>query len=1197
MAIGVVAGVVLLVFVGLSLLIRLPPIQAGIRSRIETALSAHLDREVRVARVRLGFLFRSLDLLDVRIATHERLEDGVLVQVQAVEIFPKMANLVRLRLRIGRIALRHPRVKMPPLDDALKAPSPVQPAIPPLPLGIEHVEVRDGSLTWHGAGVHIDVTGLDADVHAPVGTVALTLHIGQGTVRSGTIPFLLRDLVLKAALDQGDVRVEEARVTALGAGVQVTGTLAKVFTEPALDLTLGMHGTLDGLFPDTPPFPLRGTFRLDGTATGPLADPSFTGRARLGSGRIEDIAMSGMSVAVQANRRELRLEEFALQTASGDLTGNMTVIWDQLRYDLALHGEQVDLADVLRLATGEPPVGGQATIRVQAQGEGTDLTKTQGQAEVVVKEFHLVAHPRERGHIHIALEGRDGRVEVQRGEIELARTRLKAEGEVTLGGDVALGVDIRFSEIEDFGRLLGAVPGDVGGQAIIQGHLTGSVADPILRGTLEWSQATLLEVELDKVHGPLEVAFARRTLTAPSLTVLRQKLRGLLGVDLILAPKPPNRRTLLKYDLTLDVAGDVEGPVEDLVGIFVTGPVPLAGPMRLEARVHGTPETLTGQGALALTDVVILDEPWQQGHATVNLHVRQKKVRLAGIELQRGSETVAGAFEIHFDGNAKWEMQSNPLAVQRLALLQDSGLTGAVRIQSLTGEGPIGRPRVEAEIAIENLTYGDVGLGHGHGNLAWDGSQHRLTGLLFMPERGYALQAGLSTQPPHSYEAILTLDKGDLVSLLRSRILHEPLPAQMTWTGSGRIDVRGRLNEKWPEWATVDLETAQLDIQGQSFGSPDRTHLTFQDGQLTISSLALVGEGAQVTVGGTIGEEIDVTILGTAPLILAALVSPEVRDATGLLDLDVKIQGPQALPRYRGHARTKDSSVFFRVHPEPFEDLVGEIELTETSVETKGLQARWGGGPVSATLQGTRDEQGWGWHARFDLAEARLERILVITEGGGVKSMATGPLRAMGDITARGGTDLLSTLGGRVRFETVKGLIHHTFALKKALMLVNLSFLHEGPRGEGLPYEKVTATFDLQDGIATTEDLDLDGPVLKAAAVGQLDLPYATIDGHLAVQPLQLTDTVIKAVSSAPIIKHTGIGTLLFGEKKSVMVISYRVSGPVTDPAVEKTATPTAQKGLGGVFERVLGLERGALAGDEQAPSEQPSTENPDTSN
>jgi len=346
-------------------------------------------------------------------------------------------------------------------------------------------------------------------------------------------------------------------------------------------------------------------------------------------------------------------------------------------------------------------------------------------------------------------------------------------------------------------------------------------------------------------------------------------------------------------------------------------------------------------------------------------------------------------------------------------------------------------------------------------------------------------------------------------------------------------------------------------------------------------------------------------------MVLATVASPEVRDATGLLDLDVKIQGSQQVPRYRGHMRTKDSSLTLRVHPEPLKDLGGEIQFTETAIETKDLQAQWAGGTVGATIQRKLEEHGWGWQFQFTLEDALLERVLgaakgdetaakgdegvaegdeTAAEGDETVPIATGQLGVNATLTAKGDADLLATLGGQVRFKMVNGVIHQSFSLEKALKLINLSFLFQkGPGGKGLPYNEISGTFDLEDGIARTEDLKLDSSVLKAAAVAQIDLPHFTIDGHMAVQPLQLSDKVIKAVSSAPIFKLTGIGTLFFGKKKSIMVASYRIQGPITDPTVEKMKTPAAEKGLSGIFERTLQIPGGVLSSAEKEVEEQPS--------
>lgn len=1178
LTIGIVVGVVLVLFVSLPLAVQIPSIQAQIRSRIQSELHTQLDREIEIGDVGLGLFLRSLEVRNIRIASGERLEDGVLAEIEAVEVYPSLADLLRLRIGLNRIVVRRPTVTLPqaeakPTAPPTDRPSPAAPSMPvAVPLGIQDVEILDGSIRV--SDTQVTVARLHANLQAPAGAIGGTLTIRQTMIQTGATPFLVHELVLKAGIEGEDIKVTEVHLSAQGADVEAQGRVFRFLSDSTIDLTLKTRSDLAKVFPEGPPVPLRGDFSLEGKIAGPLADPSFTGRATVGRGQIKDVALSGMTVGVEANRRDLHLKQLTLKTSSGDLAGDVTLAWDKLRYDVALRGERVDLTDVLRIATGDAPVGGQATIHVQATGEGTDLTKAKGQANLRVEGFHL-GDDKDRGHVTFVLDGRDGRVHVRQGEVELASTSLRTTGVVKLGGDLDLDVDMRFSKLVDFGRLLGADPGDVDGQATIKGRLTGPIADPTLRGTLEWTNATLLEVTFDSLRAPVEIAFARQTLDSPSMTVLRQELRADLKVRLILAPKPPDRKILLKYDLTLDIDGGIEGPLEELLGIFVQGSVPLAGPIHLKTEIRGTPDTLRGEGALTMTDAVIVDEPWQQVHATVKLELQKKKVWIEGLELQRDSEKVAGHFDIGFDGSSQFALSSNRLAIQRLAPLHDSGLTGTVTVVSAEGQGPIGHPRVDITFEVADLAHHDVNVGDGQGSLTWDLSQDRLTGQLSIPERGYSLRPNITTKAPHPYEATLTLEKGELGTLLR--LVQGNVPAHVGGVASGRIDVAGRLGEV-PERATVNFDAARLDIQEQTFQTEDPFRLTFEKGELTIVPVTLSGEASRITVGGTIGKQMDLKIAGAAPAALVTLVSPEVRDAKGVVDLDVTVQGPQLAPRYLGHIQTKDTSVALHAHPEPIKDLQGEIRLTANAVETDGLKAQWAGGKIDAKLRGKLEDQGWGWRFQVILEEARVERIFVNPEGEKKDPMATGPLRVSGDITAGGAADLLATIGGQVRFEAVDGVIQRTFSLEKALKLVNLSFLFErGPGGKGLPYTELSGTFNLENGIAKTKDWKLDSPVLQVVAVGQLDLPQQNVNALMVVQPLQLSDKVLRAVGDAPIIKQAGIGTLLFGRNRSFMVVTYRVHGSLSDPEVEKVPTKAVDKGVLGIFGRTLNLPADAL--------------------
>ena len=151
--------------------------------------------------------------------------------------------------------------------------------------------------------------------------------------------------------------------------------------------------------------------------------------------------------------------------------------------------------------------------------------------------------------------------------------------------------------------------------------------------------------------------------------------------------------------------------------------------------------------------------------------------------------------------------------------------------------------------------------------------------------------------------------------------------------------------------------------------------------------------------------------------------------------------------------------------------------------------------------------------------------------------------------------------------------------------MINLTGLFKkGPEGTGMPYDEISATIDLKDGIARTEDLKFRSAALRAGGVGQIDLLHRTVDVILAVQPLHLTDEVLKATGDLPVFKQLRIGTLLVGKEKSVLVIPFRIHGPMSHPAVKGIPTQSVESGALGIFKRILDLPGDLQAGDGQAP-------------
>ena len=1173
LAVGMGLGLVLTVLVSLSLLLRLPFIQAEVQSRIQSKLEARFDREVQIGGAHLDPLLRSLKISNLRLSQQGRPQGDAFLEVERVELYPNPWNLLRFQLRLDRVLLRHPKVRIKPslVETAPGKPTPLPTTSLSLPLGIKHFVVQDGEVMWGDTGKKITLVGLQGDIRSTGEEVEGSFRIAGAKIEAGAMSLLLADLGLQAELRGNDIQVNRIHLTALGSVFEGQGRLQSILNDPAINLAINARGKIEDLLPRKLPIPLRGNFHLEGKITGPIMDPSFTGQAKVGHGQVEQFANLGMNLAVEANRSRLRLKQLDLWGVNGTLTGDMTLTWKSLQYRLNLLGTRVNLTRVLHLIAGEASVGGHTTIEAQVMGEGTDLSKLKGRIKVGVENFHLLKRPGELGHVRISLEGRDGRVHIRQLEVAIAQTLLTAEGTLEPDEKLSMSVVAHTEKLEQIAGLFGSKPDMLAGEAKFKGHLTGPLADPVLKGSLDWTKATLLGIALDSVRGPIELSFVRRILSSPSLTALRQKLRGRFRIGLTLPPEPPDRKLTFKNDLKLKIDGEVEGPWEKLIGIFIKKEHPVTGAMQLRAEIRGTPENLSGQGTLVITDLTIFEMPWDRAHATVRL--KQRRILLERLEIQKGDEKITGRSEVGFDGHIGGNLSSTQISLQRSPHLRNSGFTGKVKILSAKSAGAVGQERITAKLEFGDLAYRGSSLGRGQGTFNWDRSKEQMTGLMVLPDRGYTLRGDLLTKANFPYKGTLTLAKVDLVSLLR--IVRDRLPTQLSGVGSGQINISGHLGGEIPDLVTVDLETAKLAIQGHSFQTAGKTELTFKKGQLTISRLTLKGKGTEIALEGTIGKEINLTIRGTAPTVLASILSPEISGAKGVTNLDMVIQGPRALPQYRGRIETNDSSLTLRGHPEPIEKLRGEIRFTESSAESTGLEAQWGGGKLRATLQGKREQKGWRWPVEYTLEDARVERIFVSKKDLKLPGWVTGQLQSSGTltITTAPGLEWLSSLRGKVKLKAVDGNILRSFVLEKILTAINITGLFKkGHGGKGMPYDEMSATFLLDKGVVKTEDLLLRSPSLRGGGTGQIDLVQRTCDAHVAVQPLQLTDSVVRAASNLPLIKHLGVGSLLFGKDKSILVVAYHVHGHLANLHLDHIPTRGIQGGVLGIFEKTLGL-------------------------
>jgi uncharacterized protein YhdP len=186
------------------------------------------------------------------------------------------------------------------------------------------------------------------------------------------------------------------------------------------------------------------------------------------------------------------------------------------------------------------------------------------------------------------------------------------------------------------------------------------------------------------------------------------------------------------------------------------------------------------------------------------------------------------------------------------------------------------------------------------------------------------------------------------------------------------------------------------------------------------------------------------------------------------------------------------------------------------------------------------------------------------------KQQLTGALSLQGEFTAKGesATELKKSMQGSVKVRIDHGSIKKFSTLAKIFSILNVSQLLKFHLPDmvsgGMPYNKITGTFAIKDGYASTQNLLIDSNAINISSVGKLDLVKNQLDLVIGVHPLQ---TVDKVVSRIPI-----VGWILTGKDHTIITTYFEAKGPIEDPQVSAVPVKSLAKGVLNIFKRIFEL-------------------------
>lgn len=175
--------------------------------------------------------------------------------------------------------------------------------------------------------------------------------------------------------------------------------------------------------------------------------------------------------------------------------------------------------------------------------------------------------------------------------------------------------------------------------------------------------------------------------------------------------------------------------------------------------------------------------------------------------------------------------------------------------------------------------------------------------------------------------------------------------------------------------------------------------------------------------------------------------------------------------------------------------------------------------------------------------------------------LVTGTLSVQGMVQGHGKDErgIFPTLNGDLKVLVKDGRIQRGTVIPNMLALMNLPAVLQGKvdlQKEGYPFDKQSGTFTIKNGIITSEDIIMDGPILKLTGAGTYDLVEDKLDLALVASPLGSYFKLLRKISLFRL--------LLEGDQESIDMAVFDVKGSINDPVVKSLPLESLKTGLTG---------------------------------
>jgi hypothetical protein len=402
------------------------------------------------------------------------------------------------------------------------------------------------------------------------------------------------------------------------------------------------------------------------------------------------------------------------------------------------------------------------------------------------------------------------------------------------------------------------------------------------------------------------------------------------------------------FDVAVELSGWPASSLEILFGI----------PLDLQGRLTGKGRFTTEGGERSGEARATLEEGSVEGQvfdrASSRIRLRGREVLLDDLSISQGAAELAGTLRIHTETReVEGKLQGRRIPVSGLAGLAELGPAASRFEGELNGSvivgGTLTQPDIEVQATVSGLVFAETRLGSGR--LETRLRDETLRGSLTLTGEALELETDVQVRitPGFPFEGRARFRGVDVAPLLRS--VRDGLPDSLRLISNGEASFEGRLDSIETFSAEGRLSSLTTVVSNYRLDSSAPVELKLQMGRLELKTMELVGDQTRLSVSGTValdGTELDLDAEGSVNLQVLGSFFPSTT-WSGEAEVAASLVGRWEHPSISGHVDLNHGALSIREFPHAFGDIQGRILFDNRTVRLQGVEARFGGAPVSLT--------------------------------------------------------------------------------------------------------------------------------------------------------------------------------------------------------------------------------------------------------